>query len=55
MMIVAFYKDANQERKYLGLSITPNKNRMKEYVEKSKREYEQELKEQRRLAREMED
>ncbi|MBF0773486.1 BCCT family transporter [Mammaliicoccus sciuri] len=55
MMIVAFYKDANQERKYLGLSITPNKHRMKEYVEKSKREYEQELKEQRRLAREMED
>ncbi|HCN60680.1 glycine betaine uptake BCCT transporter [Mammaliicoccus fleurettii] len=55
MMIVAFYKDANQERKYLGLSITPNKHRMKEYVEKSKREYEQELKEQRRLEREMED
>ncbi|WP_426392661.1 BCCT family transporter [Mammaliicoccus sciuri] len=55
LMIIAFYKDANQERKYLGLSITPNKHRMKEYVEKSKREYEQELKEQRRLAREMED
>lgn len=55
MMIVAFYKDANQERKYLGLSITPNKHRMKEYVEKSKREYEQELKEQRRLERELED
>ena len=55
MMIIAFYKDANQERKYLGLSITPNKHRMKEYVEKSKREYEQELKEQRRLERELED
>ena len=55
MMIIAFYKDANQERKYLGLSITPNKHRMKEYVEKSKREYEQELKEQRRLERESED
>ncbi|GGI42020.1 glycine betaine uptake BCCT transporter [Mammaliicoccus stepanovicii] len=54
MMIVAFYKDANQERKYLGLSITPNKHRMKEYVEKSKREYEQELKEQRKLERELE-
>lgn len=54
LMIIAFYKDANQERKYLGLSITPNKHRMKEYVEKSKREYEQELKEQRRLEREME-
>lgn len=55
LMIIAFYKDANQERKYLGLSITPNKHRMKEYVEKSKRDYEQELKEQRRLEREMED
>lgn len=33
LMAIAFYKDANKERKYLGLTITPNKKRMKEYIE----------------------
>jgi len=41
LMMIAFYKDANQERKYLGLTITPNKRRMKEYIEKTKRRDEQ--------------
>ncbi|RKQ30419.1 BCCT family transporter [Oceanobacillus halophilus] len=36
MMTIAFYKDANRERKYLGLTITPDKKRMKEYMEKNK-------------------
>ena len=36
MMMISFYKDANEERKYLGLTITPNTKRMKEYLEKKK-------------------
>ncbi|MCC4723615.1 BCCT family transporter [Salinicoccus sp. RF5] len=43
-MMVSFYKDANEERKYLGLSITPNRQRMKDYIEKSKRERAEEIK-----------
>lgn len=39
MMMISFYKDANQERKYLGLTITPNTKRMKEYIEKEEQEY----------------
>jgi len=35
LMTIAFYKDANQERKYLGLTLTPNKKRMKEYIDKA--------------------
>ncbi|WP_100009795.1 BCCT family transporter [Lentibacillus sediminis] len=35
LMAAAFYKDANQERKYLGLTITPNKKRMKEYLDRT--------------------
>ena len=35
MMMISFFKDANYERKYLGLSITPNKKRMNEYIEES--------------------
>ncbi|RLL46521.1 BCCT family transporter [Oceanobacillus piezotolerans] len=33
LMTIAFYKAANEERKYLGLTITPNKKRMKEYID----------------------
>src|SRR5699024_8193950 len=29
LMMMSFYKDANQERKYLGLTITPDKRKMK--------------------------
>lgn len=32
-MMISFYKDANKERKLLGLSLTPNKHRMEEYVQ----------------------
>ncbi|WP_174155306.1 hypothetical protein, partial [Staphylococcus cohnii] len=31
-MMVSFYKDANQERKFLGLTLSPNKHRLKEYT-----------------------
>lgn len=41
MMMVSFYKDANEERKYLGLTITPNKKRMNAYLEKEQQEYEE--------------
>lgn len=43
LMMIAFYKDANNERKYLGLSITPNKERMKNYKESSLEEYQEDL------------
>jgi glycine betaine transporter len=43
LMMVAFYKDANNERKYLGLSITPNRERMKNYKESSLEDYHEEL------------
>lgn len=36
LMALALYKDADQERKNLGLTITPDKKRMKEYVEREK-------------------
>ncbi|MFC4025763.1 BCCT family transporter [Oceanobacillus longus] len=38
LMAIAFYKDANQERKSLGLTLTPNKKAMKEYIDKTKKE-----------------
>lgn len=41
LMMISFYKDANQERKYLGLTITPNTKRMTEYLEKEEREYQE--------------
>merc|ERR1712098_231781 len=33
LMMISFYKDANQERKFLGLTLQPNKHRLKEYIE----------------------
>ena len=44
LLVAALFKDANQERKYLGLSITPNKDRLKEYRENSPEEHEEEVK-----------
>lgn len=41
LMMISFYKDANEERKYLGLTITPNKHRMKEYLDKEEKEYQE--------------
>ena len=35
LMMISFYKDANQERKFLGLTLQPNKHRLKEYIELS--------------------
>lgn len=43
LMVVSFYKDANNERKYLGLSITPNKKRMQDYLENSPEEHQEEI------------
>lgn len=34
MMMIAFYKDANRERKYLGLYIKPDRQRMEEYMKR---------------------
>ncbi|MDU9372047.1 hypothetical protein PQ712_09160, partial [Staphylococcus ureilyticus] len=28
----SFYKDANKERKFLGLTLSPNKHRLEEYT-----------------------
>lgn len=44
LLIAALYKDANQERKYLGLTITPNRERLKDYRENSPEEHEEEVK-----------
>ncbi|MFD2830939.1 BCCT family transporter [Corticicoccus populi] len=44
LLIAALYKDANQERKYLGLTITPNKERLQDYRENSPEEHEEEVK-----------
>lgn len=35
LMAIAFYKDANQERKALGLTLTPNKKALKEYIDRT--------------------
>ena len=43
LMVVAFYKDANTERKYLGLSITPNKKRMQAYLESTPEEHQEDI------------
>lgn len=31
-MMVSFYRDANKERKFLGLTLSPNKHRLEEYT-----------------------
>lgn len=43
LLVISFFKVANEERKFLGLSITPNKKRMKTYLEISPEEYEKKL------------
>ncbi|GIO21799.1 BCCT family transporter [Oceanobacillus sp. J11TS1] len=43
LLIVAFFKVANEERKFLGLAIKPSKKRMQTYLEKSPEEYEKTL------------
>ncbi|MGS4057823.1 BCCT family transporter [Staphylococcus pseudintermedius] len=54
LMMISFYKDANKERKFLGLTLTPNKHRLKEYVANSQQDYEDELISKRKDLREQE-
>lgn len=54
LMMISFYKDANKERKFLGLTLTPNKHRLKEYVENSRNDYEDELISKRKSLRDAE-
>ncbi|WP_105996107.1 BCCT family transporter [Staphylococcus agnetis] len=54
LMMISFYKDANKERKFLGLTLTPNKHRLKDYVENSRNDYEEELISKRKALRETE-
>lgn len=54
LMMISFYKDANKERKFIGLTLTPNKHRLKEYVENSRNDYEEELISKRKSLRDSE-
>ncbi|PCF64977.1 choline transporter [Staphylococcus intermedius] len=54
LMMISFYKDANKERKFLGLTLRPNKHRLKEYVANSQQDYEEELISKRKGLREQE-
>src|SRR5699024_341457 len=38
LMMIALYKDANKERKYLGLTLQPNKERYEAYTRKIEQE-----------------
>ena len=38
-----FLKDANKERKFLGLTLTPNKHRLQEYVKYQQEDYETDI------------
>ncbi|WP_241958670.1 BCCT family transporter, partial [Staphylococcus gallinarum] len=43
MMMISFYKDANKERKFLGLTLTPNKHRLQEYVQHQQDDFEDDI------------
>ena len=49
MMMISFYKDANKERKFLGLTLTPNKHRLQEYVKYQQEDYETDILEKEKL------
>ena len=51
LMMISFYKDANQERKFLGLTLTPNKHRLQEYVQYQQQDYEDDILEKREARR----
>ncbi|WP_217971625.1 glycine betaine uptake BCCT transporter [Staphylococcus xylosus] len=51
MMMISFYKDANQERKFLGLTLTPNKHRLQDYLQHQQESYEDDIVEQRKPLR----
>lgn len=44
LMAISFFKDADRERKYLGLTISPDKKRMREYKERLRMEEEEDFK-----------
>ncbi|SCT41273.1 glycine betaine uptake BCCT transporter [Staphylococcus caeli] len=54
MMMISFYKDANQERKFLGLTLTPNKHRLQDYVQHQQEDYEEDIIEKRTPLRDAE-
>lgn len=43
LMMISFYKDADLERRHLGLTITPDKEKMEEYVEETRKDENYEL------------
>lgn len=51
LMGVAFFKDANAEIKYFELTFTPNEERYQEYVEGTLEEYEENLEEYKKRAK----
>ncbi|PZQ03023.1 MAG: choline transporter, partial [Staphylococcus epidermidis] len=51
LMMISFYKDANQERKFLGLTLTPNKHRLQDYVRYQQEDYETDILEKREVRR----
>lgn len=51
LMVVSFYKDANAERKYFELTTSPNKRPYENYVKGSAREYEEELEDYKKRAK----
>ena len=48
MMMISFYKDANKD-KFLGLTLTPNKHRLQEYVKYQQEDYETDILEKEKL------
>ncbi|MEJ7218087.1 glycine betaine uptake BCCT transporter [Staphylococcus gallinarum] len=54
MMMISFYKDANKERKFLGLTLTPNKHRLQEYVQHQQDDFEDDIIHRRSSIREQE-
>ncbi|PWS15497.1 choline transporter, partial [Klebsiella pneumoniae] len=51
LIMISFYKDANKERKFLGLTLTPNKHRLEEYVKYQQEDYESDILEKRESRR----
>ncbi|GEP78325.1 BCCT family transporter [Staphylococcus carnosus] len=54
LMMISFYKDANRERKFLGLTLTPNKHRLEEYVKYSQQDYEEDILDKRKARQQSE-
>ncbi|AMY04858.1 BCCT family transporter [Staphylococcus condimenti] len=54
LMMISFYKDANRERKFLGLTLMPNKHRLEEYVKYSQQDYEEDILDKRKARQQSE-